>query len=55
MIFNGNNEDVTMPLPEGSYTIVAHGGIINESGIETGITDELVVAPLSMTIAVIPS
>jgi len=53
LIFNGNNERVTMPLPEGKFTIVAHGNTINETGIESEVIDELVVEPISMSIAVL--
>jgi pullulanase len=53
LIFNGNTEEVTIPLPVGNYKIVAHNGVIDEDGIDSDISEEIVVAPVSMSIAVL--
>ncbi|HYQ55756.1 MAG TPA: alpha-1,6-glucosidase domain-containing protein, partial [Draconibacterium sp.] len=51
LIFNGNNEEVEIPLPEGSYMVVANANSINEEGIET-IAEKVTVDPISVHILV---
>lgn len=51
LIFNGNEEDVEFPLPEGHYKIVADGTSINEEGIEQ-VEDTVLVDPVSLKILV---
>jgi len=53
LIFNGNTEEVTIPLPEGNYKIVARNGVIDEYGVDSDISEEIVVAAVSMSIAVL--
>ncbi len=51
VIFNGNDKTVSIPLPEGTYKLVAHDGRIDENGLEQ-LKDTVPVAPLSMSILV---
>ena len=51
LIFNGNEEPVELPLPEGRYSVVADGNSINEDGIEH-VEDNVVVEPVSLKILV---
>jgi pullulanase len=52
MIFNGNDEVVSIPLPAGNYKIVANGSDINEEGLGDTVTDEILAEAISMTILV---
>ncbi|WP_340112184.1 type I pullulanase [Maribellus mangrovi] len=50
LIFNGNGEHITFPLPEGEFKRIASGDKINEEGIGKNISNEIEVESLSMTI-----
>lgn len=50
VIFNGRKEVVSIPLPEGSYRILAKGDRIDENGIGETVRDEVHVEPVSMMI-----
>ena len=50
MIFNGQNEPVNIPLPEGNYQVVAKGSEINELGFGETVSFEIKVEGISMTI-----
>jgi pullulanase len=50
LIFNGNEKEVEIDLPEGNYRMVANGVDINEEGIGEEIKDKITVEPLSMII-----
>jgi pullulanase len=51
LIFNGNEEPVEFPLPEGRYKVVADANSINEEGIKV-VEDTVVVEPVSLKILV---
>ena len=51
LIFNGNEDEVEFPLPEGRYKVVADANSINEEGIEL-VDDTVVVEPVSLKILV---
>jgi pullulanase len=53
LIFNGNMEEISISLPEGKYSIVADANDINEDGIGSAVSDELIVSGISMAIAVL--
>lgn len=52
LIFNGTTDNVTFPLPEGEFKVIATPDFIDEQGIGNTISDELVIDPISMTILV---
>lgn len=52
LIFNGNKEKTTKPLPEGEYKIVVLGDKIDENGIGETVSKEITVDPISTVIAV---
>ncbi|WP_167610518.1 type I pullulanase [Maribellus sediminis] len=52
LIFNGTNEDVAFPLPEGEFRVIATSDFIDEQGIGDTISNELLIDPISMTILV---
>ena len=52
LIFNGNDEKVSIPLPEGNYQAVANGNEINENGLDGIISDEAEVEGISMLLLV---
>ena len=45
VIFNGNREEVNVPIPEGEFRIIARGDQIDEAGIET-VSGKMVAVPL---------
>ncbi len=51
LIFNGNEKEVDIPLPEGNFQLIAKANIIDEMGIAT-ICDKIVVEPVSFTLLV---
>ncbi len=52
LIFNGNEKEVEIDLPEGNYRIMANGVDINEEGIGEALKDKVLVEPLSMSLLV---
>ncbi|MBP5688633.1 MAG: type I pullulanase [Muribaculaceae bacterium] len=50
VILNGNNVKKTVKLPKSTYTIVGDGDVINEDGIYTLTTDEIIAPPRSAII-----
>uniref|UniRef100_UPI003216795A type I pullulanase n=1 Tax=uncultured Draconibacterium sp. TaxID=1573823 RepID=UPI003216795A len=52
VIFNGNENEVEITLPEGSYNVMANANDINEAGLGISVKDEIKVEPLSMMIVV---
>jgi pullulanase len=50
VIFNGNREEVNVPIPEGEFRIIARGDQIEEAGIETVPGIMVAVPPRSMLI-----
>lgn len=52
LIFNGNTEEITVPLPEGIFSIIASGSEINENGMGEAVTKEVKVEGISMMILV---
>ena len=50
VILNGNNDKRTVKLPKSTYTIVGDGDTINEDGIYTLTTDEIIAPPRSAII-----
>ena len=50
--FNGRNSEAIVPLPEGTFKIVAQNGDIDENGLGEVVSDEIIVAPVSMTMLV---
>ena len=50
VILNGNNAKRTVKLPKSTYTIVGDGDVINEDGIYTLTTDEIIAPPRSAII-----
>ncbi len=51
LIFNGNREDVSMPLPEGTFRVIANANEINEDGIiGEPVTSEAKVEGVSMLV-----
>lgn len=50
MIFNAQQNPLTIPLPEGNYQIVANGDEIIETGIGEFVSDEIKAEGISMTI-----
>lgn len=53
MVFNANNEQVSVPLPEGNYQYIARGNEINEKGIGEFVADEVKVEAVSMAILIL--
>ncbi len=53
MVFNANNEQVSVPLPEGNYQFIARGNEINEKGIGEFVADEVKVEAVSMAILIL--
>jgi pullulanase len=52
LIFNAQQNPVAIPLPEGTFQVVAKGNEINEAGIGEIISDEVKVEGISMSILV---
>jgi pullulanase len=52
VIFNGNNKNVTIPLPEGEYQVIANAENIDEKGLGVTVSNEVIVEPLSMLLLV---
>ncbi len=52
LIFNAQQNPVTIPLPEGNYRFGAKGNEINESGISEIVSDEVKVEGVSMAILI---
>lgn len=50
--FNGRNTEAMVPLPEGTFKIVAQNGEIDENGLGEVVSGEIKVAPVSMTMLV---
>jgi pullulanase len=50
LIFNAQQNPVAIPLPEGTFQVVAKGNEINEAGIGEIISDEVKVEGISMMI-----
>jgi len=48
LLFNGNREDVTVPLPKGDYQVMANGNEINENGLGQYVEGEAIVGAISM-------
>lgn len=55
VIFNGNNEKVTLPLPEGNYHVIASADNINEKGLGVSVSAEVTAEPISMLLLVAES
>jgi pullulanase len=53
LVFNGNNEEVVIPLPEGNYQVVANANEIKETGLDQYVSNEVKVEGISMTILVL--
>jgi pullulanase len=52
LFFNRNEKEISFPLPEGKYKIIAWGNEINENGIGEIISNEVKVEGISMVILV---
>jgi pullulanase len=52
LIFNGNRESVSIPLPEGNFRIMVQNDHFSEEGIDEMVTAEVKVEAISMTILV---
>jgi pullulanase len=52
LVFNGNQNNVSIPLPEGNFQIVAEGEEINEAGLNKIVSEEVKMERISMTILV---
>lgn len=52
VIFNANNAEATLNIPENRWTVVAKNNTINEQGIATFMDSEIQVPPISTTILV---
>ena len=52
MLFNGNNHEAVISLPEGQFKIVASGHEINENGIGEAVSENITVEGISMIILV---
>ncbi len=52
IIFNAKTDEVSIPLPEGNYQIVARGDKINETGLGEFVTNKVVVEEISMLILI---
>ena len=52
LIFNGNRKEVTVPLPEGNYQLMANGNEISEAGLEQFVAEQVQVEAISMLILV---
>lgn len=50
LVFNANQSEVTIPLPEGNYQLMAKGGEIFETGTNEFISEEVKVESISMLI-----
>ena len=48
LVFNGNKEEVTIPLPEGNYQVVANANEISKSGLGEFVSNEVTVEKLSL-------
>lgn len=51
VVYNGNNKDIKITLPEGNWTIVANDGVINSDGISHAVSGEIKVGSTSSLIA----
>ncbi len=52
MVFNSNNHEVKVPLPEGNFKIVANASVIDENGFGETIVNEVVVEGVSMLVLI---
>ncbi len=52
LIFNGNREKVSIPLPHGKFQLMVEGDDFKETGPGSEITDEITVEAISMVILV---
>jgi pullulanase len=52
MIFNGNREKISIPLPEGTFRIMANSNDIREDGIGDYLSGEVEAEGISMTVLV---
>lgn len=52
LLFNGNKENMTVPVPEAKYKIVARNFDIDETGIEELVTNKVDIPGISMTVMV---
>ncbi|HSM47222.1 MAG TPA: type I pullulanase [Draconibacterium sp.] len=52
MVFNAQQNPVAVPLPEGSFQMVANGNEISENGLDIFVTNEIIVEGISMMILV---
>ena len=52
MIFNANSNEVSIPIPEGNYQVVANGNEINEAGFGEFVSEKVIVDGISMVILV---
>ncbi|MCD6354890.1 MAG: type I pullulanase [Prolixibacteraceae bacterium] len=52
LVFNANNKEVTIPLPEGKFKVVANGEEIDENGLNKIVSAEVVAGGISMVILV---
>ena len=50
--FNGKPTEAVVPLPEGTFKIVAQNGEIDENGLGKVVSNEIKITPVSMTILV---
>ncbi len=50
LIFNGNREPVSLPLPPGQYRFVLKGDVFSEEGLEEVVSEVVTVDPISATI-----
>jgi pullulanase len=48
IVFNANKETVTVPIPEGTYSVIALGDDIDENGLDTFSGEQITVPPISM-------
>ncbi len=49
-IFNANKKEVSIPIQEGLFKVIAKGDEINEAGIGEPVSDTVAVEPVSMTL-----
>jgi pullulanase len=52
LVFNAQQNPVSIPLPEGNFQMVANGNEISENGFGIFVTNEIIVEPVSMMILV---
>ena len=52
LVFNGKNAPVSIPLPEGTFKMVAYNGQIDENGIGMPVSEQASVEAISMSMFV---